>query len=122
MQNILIADDEEMIRNLINLILKQEGYSVQVARNGQEASQLLNQSVPELLITDLVMPEKSGTQLIQEVRRQHPAIPIIAISGAQADQPDIYLKMADSLGADYLLAKPFSPSILLLTVRKALGE
>jgi DNA-binding response OmpR family regulator len=122
MQNILVVDDEEIIRNLINIILKQAGYCVRMACNGEEASQLLNQSVPELLITDLVMPEKSGTQLIQEVRSQHPAIPIIALSGAQSDQPGVYLEMAKSFGANYVLAKPFSLGELLGLVKEALGE
>ena len=83
---------------------------------------MLEQFVPDLLITDLLMPEKEGIELIQEVRRNHPKMPIIAISGAQTDKTGIYLKMAGSLGADYVLAKPFALKDLLNTVKQALRE
>ncbi len=122
MQNILVTEDEDSLRNLITIILRQEGYVVWEARNGKEASQLLGQFVPDLLITDLVMPEKEGMELIREVRTLHPKMPIIAISGAQAAQPGSYLKMAKSLGANYELAKPFTPGELLGLVIEALGE
>ena len=108
--------------NLIKTILKQAGYIVRVARNGNEASKLLNQWEPDLIITDIAMPEKAGTELIQEIRSHHPAIRIIAISGAQTLQPGIYLRMANSLGADHTLAKPFSPDDLLRIVKLALSE
>jgi CheY-like chemotaxis protein len=121
-QNILVVDDEDMIRNLIRTVLRQEGYNVWVARDGNEASQLLNQWTPDLIITDIAMPEKAGTVLIQEVRNHHPAIRIIAISGAATAQPGIYLRMANSLGADYILAKPFLPDDLLRLVKQALSE
>jgi CheY-like chemotaxis protein len=66
-----------------------------------------------LIITDMAMPHKPGDVLIEEIHTHHPAIPIIAISGAPTAQPGIYLGMAKSLRADYLLAKPFSPDDLL---------
>lgn len=122
MQNILIVDDEDIIRNLIRTILKEAGYNVWVARDGNEASRLLSQWAFDLIITDIAMPEKAGTVLIQEVRTHHPAIRIIAISGALTAQPGIYLRMANSLGADYILAKPFLPGDLLHLVTRALSE
>jgi len=81
MQTILVVDDEDAIRGLIKTTLGIGGYAIREARNGKETSQLLEQFVPDLLITDLLMPEKEGIELIQEVRRSHPKIPIIAISG-----------------------------------------
>jgi CheY-like chemotaxis protein len=122
MQNILVVDDEDQVRNLINTILKGAGYLVRVARNGNEASQLLNQWEPDLIITDIAMPEKAGNELIQEVRTLHPAIRIIAISGAATAQPGIYLRMANSLGADQILAKPFLPDDLLRIVKLTLNK
>jgi CheY-like chemotaxis protein len=122
MRNILVVDDDGQIRNLINTILKEAGYLVRVAGNGNEASQLLNQWEPDLIITDIAMPEKAGTELIQEIRTHHPTIRIIAISGAQTVQPGIYLRMANSLGADHILAKPFLPDDLLRIVKVALSE
>jgi CheY-like chemotaxis protein len=121
MENILVVDDEDAIRQLVKTVLEKAGYVVMEASNGKEASQLLDHLVPDLLITDLFMPEKEGIELIQEVRRRHPKMPIIAISGAQAGQSELYLKMARSLGADYILAKPFPLSTLFQTVKQALG-
>jgi DNA-binding response OmpR family regulator len=122
MRTILVVDDEDAIRGLIKDFLGIGGYIIREACNGKDASQLLEQFVPDLLITDLLMPEKEGIELIQEVRRSHPKMPIIAISGAQTDKTGIYLKMAGSLGADYVLAKPFALKDLLTTVKQALSE
>jgi CheY-like chemotaxis protein len=121
-RNILVVDDEDMVRNLIRTVLKEAGYTVWVARDGNEASKLLSQWAFDLMITDIAMPEKAGTVLIQEVRTHHPTIRIIAISGAMTAQPGIYLRMANSLGADYILAKPFLPADLLQLVKRALSE
>jgi CheY-like chemotaxis protein len=121
MENILVVDDEDAIRQLVKMALEKAGYMVMEACNGKEASQLLGHLVPDLLITDLFMPEKEGIELIQEVRQRHPKIPIIAISGAHSGQSELYLKMARSLGADYILAKPFPLSTLFQTVKQALS-
>ncbi len=121
MRNILVVDDDDQVRNLISTILKESGYIVRVARNGNEASQLVNQMEPDLIITDIAMPEKAGTELIEEIRTHHPTIRIIAISGAATVQPGIYLRMANSLGANHILPKPFSPDDLLRIVKLALS-
>jgi DNA-binding response OmpR family regulator len=122
MHNILVVDDEDAIRGLINITLTNVGYSVLEAHNGKVASRLLAQDVPDLLITDLLMPEKEGIELIQEVRTHYPKLPIIAMSGAQTEKTGLYLQMAGSLGADYTLAKPFALAELLRTVQQALKK
>src|SRR5436190_19632533 len=101
MKNILVVDDEAAIRLVLNLALKQAGYVVREACNGKEASQLLEQSLPDLLITDLSMPEMEGTELIQEVRTLYPGMPIIAMSGELMDTTGSYIKTGDLSGADY---------------------
>jgi CheY-like chemotaxis protein len=121
-KDILVVDDDEQVRGLIKRILKQFGYSVREASDGKEASGLLNLREPDLLITDMSMPQKTGNMLIEEMRTQHPDIPIIAVSGAPTVQPGIYLRIAKSLGADYILAKPFSTDNLLRLVKGALRE
>ena len=122
MQTILVVDDDEQVRDFIRTVLKQTGYFVEAVRNGNEAGQFLAHREPDLLITDMSMPHKAGNQLIQEVRANHPRVPIFAISGAITAQPGIFLKLAKSLGADYILAKPFSHDDLLRVVKRALGE
>jgi CheY-like chemotaxis protein len=122
MQTILVVDDEDAIRGLIKTTLEMAGYTVRGACNGKEASQLLEQFMPDLLITDLLMPEKEGIELIQEVRARYPKMPIIAISGAQTEKTGLYLKVAGSLGADYTLSKPFALKDLLQTVKQVLDQ
>jgi CheY-like chemotaxis protein len=122
MKSILVVDDEAAIRQLIKTALGVGGYDVRVASHGKEASQILEHFVPDLLITDLLMPEKEGIELIQEVRAHHPNMRIIAISGAQTEKTGLYLKVAGSLGADYTLAKPFALKDLINTVKQALGQ
>jgi DNA-binding response OmpR family regulator len=117
MRNILVVDDEAAIRQLIHSFLKTEGFVIWEAGDGKMASQILEQSVPDLLITDLILPEKEGIELIQLVRTLHPKMPIIAMSGAAP----INLKMAHSLGANEILLKPFTSHELLNSVKKALG-
>jgi CheY-like chemotaxis protein len=122
LQTILVVEDDEQVRAFIKTVLKQAGYLVMTARNGHEASQFLEQCEPNLLITDLAMPQKTGNVLIEEVRTHHPAIPILAISGGLTAQLGIYRKIARSLGDNYLLAKPFSQDDLLQMVKGALRE
>ena len=122
MKNILVVDDESAIRLILNLALKQAGYDVSEACDGKEASQLLEQRQPDLLITDLSMPEMEGGDLIQEVHTLYPDMPIIAMSGDLLDKIGINIKTGDSSGADYLLTKPFSVNDLMQTVKHAFGE
>ena len=103
MKQILVVDDDAQIRSMLRNALEDEGYNVQEARDGKEAiSRLIGQSV-ELIITDIVMPEKEGLETIMEMKRDSPDIKIIAISGSKQ-----YLQIAEILGADYVYSKPFS--------------
>lgn len=116
---IVVADDEEAYRQSIAGFLRQYGYfSVEVA-DGQEAIDRIGQGGIDLLITDLVMPRKEGIETIRELRRSHPDLPIIAMSGAFDGG---YLKAAGKLGARATLAKPFQSQELLAAVTAALGS
>jgi CheY-like chemotaxis protein len=119
---ILIVDDEEPIREVMLGILEDAGYTIRAARDGKEASQFISQGSFDLIVTDLVMPEKEGLELIKEVRRDHPAIRIVAISGAVGNVKETFLSMARAFGADFILAKPFSLEDLLHTVEQALSK
>ncbi len=119
---ILVVDDEAEIRRTLKLLLEQEGYTVRCAANGREALQLLKQEIVELLITDLVMPEKEGLELIRELRRSAPELKIIAMSGdARHMDPDRNLEIAGLLGADASFRKPLVHVAFLEGIRKLLG-
>jgi CheY-like chemotaxis protein len=95
--------------------LESEGYEVQEASGGKEALQSYARSPPDLILTDIVMPDTEGIELIMKIRISDPNLKIIAMSGSN------YLDIAEKLGADHLLAKPFSNKALLNAVKATLG-
>ena len=113
-----MVDDEEGIRTLFEQVLTPMGFRVHVATNGKEASGFLASEEVDLVITDLVMPNPGGIETIQGIRRDHPKIKIIAMSGAFGGQ---FLETAKLLGADMTMAKPVSPRVLEQTVRELLS-
>ena len=117
---ILVVDDDEPLRALIEEILLTADYAVTTAANGQQALQCLNQQSFDLVITDLVMPDLDGTELIRQIRRDQPTLPIVAVSGAGRDA-DLYLRIAEKLGASALLSKPFRMRAVLETVDSCLS-
>lgn len=123
MKRILLIEDNNSFRRLVTRLLTRGGYEAVAMENGRAGLKALRKSGPfDLLITDIVMPEIEGIDLIGQVREHHPDIPIIAISGGGRNSPDDYLKMAQKLGANATLAKPFANSELLSLVQKMLEE
>jgi DNA-binding NtrC family response regulator len=108
MAKILVVDDEDSIRDLLRKSLEKRGYSVSTASNGDEALAVLLQEEIDLLITDLVMPDKEGLEVIREVRKQLPNVKVIAISGGGRVGPVPYLTAAKHLGALRTFSKPIS--------------
>lgn len=115
---ILVVDDEDAIRDLIVTILSGAGYEVSAAPNGRAAIQKLAETPFQAVVTDLVMPEQEGIETIQVLRREFPAIKVIAVSGAFGGE---CLRIAQLLGAHSTLQKPFEASELIETVRTALA-
>ncbi len=113
-KKILVIDDEPSIRALIKKILSNEAYSIIEAENGVEGVDIVNVD-PEikLVITDLIMPEKEGIETILELKQIRPQIKIIAISGGGKGNSQDYLSLAENIGADVTLSKPFIKKDLL---------
>ena len=116
---ILVADDEEAVLHLFEKILTDAGYEVALAHDGDEAVEIAAQGEVNLVITDLVMPNREGIETIRAIRASNPELRIIAISGAFKGS---FLRMAELLGAHAALAKPVSPDQLLDAVAKALRQ
>jgi len=109
MAKILVVDDEQNIRNILRDSLKKESHEVFEASSAQEACDILATKAIELMITDLVMPGKTGLDLIMEVKEQHPDLTIIAISGGGGINGRFdYLPIAQLIGASNIIKKPFS--------------
>ena len=115
MATILIIDDEEVIRVLLRSVLEAAGYEVTEAVNGREGRELYRQSPADLVITDIVMPELNGLDMLLELTREFLHAKVIAISGAGEEKN--VLDVARLLGARQTFQKPFSMPYLLGAVR-----
>jgi CheY-like chemotaxis protein len=121
MKRLLLVDDDEPLRRVLGRTLERAGYSVLTAANGAEALKLYQQEPVDLVITDLVMPEKEGFETIMELKRLQRDLKIIAISGGGRGDAGDYLPVARHLGAAKVLAKPFSMEEILQAIRELLG-
>ena len=120
MHRILLVDDDELSRSTIHQMLERMGHKVMSTANGSEALQLCRDHAAELVITDLIMPDTDGLELIQELRRSAPEIRIVAISGGGRVNANEYLTVARKFGAVAVLAKPFSNLELREAIEQAL--
>ncbi len=117
MARILIIDDERQVRELLRDILEEAGYDVAEASDGQEAMKIQKSEPAELIITDLIMPEKEGIETIRELKQSYPDVRIIAMSGGGVVGPDSYLKIAQGVGAIWTFSKPIKRDELLDGIR-----
>ena len=117
---ILVIDDDHLVRFTLSKILRKSGHDVSMAADGARGMLALGTEHPDIVITDIIMPEQEGFETIIKIRRDHPEIKIIAISGGlRTGKGDLdVLSMAQSLGADGVIAKPFEPQELLAELDK----
>ncbi len=118
MASILLVEDDEIVRDMLVTMLVEEKHKVRAVENGVAAYNELFSYAPDVMITDIIMPQKSGIGLIKEVREQFPHISIIAISGGGRDGPESYLKGALKEGAAYIFSKPVRQEELLEAIQK----
>lgn len=111
MTKILIIDDDAMFRAMLNDMLSAKGYQIFEANDGSTGLKLYQENSPDLIITDILMPEQEGLQTIREIRKKSPEVKIIALTGG-GTHPDglSYLQMAQDLGANESFPKPFRTS------------
>ena len=121
MASILIVDDDDAVLDVLSEMLRFAGHEATIARNGRDALQWVSEGKFDLVITDLIMPEKEGLETIAEFRRNFAEIPIIAISGGGRLRPNDYLETARFIGANATLAKPFARTELINTVESLLA-
>ena len=122
MARILIIDDEPQIRSMLKLMLEREGYEVVEAPDGVEGIEVYRQNPADLIITDLIMPNKDGIGMIIDLKKEFPDVNIIAMSGGGLNKPDGYLKGAKKLGAACTLTKPIDREEMLRAVKDILKE
>ncbi|HRJ71333.1 MAG TPA: response regulator [Terrimicrobiaceae bacterium] len=122
MAKILVIEDEDNFRGVLAMMLAHENHEVSTAANGVEAMQHLGATEFDVVITDVLMPEKDGVETILGLRRSSPATKIIAMSGGGRIGSEDYLTIAAKLGASATLPKPFSREQLLAVIAQALGN
>ena len=120
MARILIIDDDDIIRRMLSLMLTKAGYDVVDAANGKEGLKQFRENDIDLVLTDLIMPEKEGIEMIMELKTDFPDVKIIAMSGGAQMGPDGYLQLADALGAQRTLKKPIARDDLLGAIKEIL--
>src|SRR5688572_1320370 len=108
--SILMIDDNAELRDLLQDALTKLGYVVTSAANGAEAFRAIAANRFDVVITDMLMPEKDGIEVIGELKRKQPEARIVAMSGGGRGSRDHYLQTAKGLGAHAVLGKPFSMS------------
>lgn len=116
MATILLVEDDDLVRDMLAQVLQRAGHTVLQAIDGEQATLALQKLEPDIMVTDIIMPKKSGITLISEVKNKHPNMEIIAISGGGRLDPMGYLDLSESLGAAVSFEKPIDKSALLMAI------
>jgi CheY-like chemotaxis protein len=112
-KRVLIVDDDELVRVMVREIFERFGVIVSIATNGRLAIAAMAEQKPDLVVLDIIMPEKEGLETLLQIKRDYADVKVIAISSGGRKQLDDFLVIADRFGADVVLKKPIRPSVLL---------
>ena len=121
MQKILIIDDNSAVRSTMARILELAGYETITAGDGNEGLIRMRQDKPDLIITDIIMPEKEGIETIRQILIEQPGTKIMAVSGGGRHANMDFLEVARKLGAMEVLEKPFEPDDLVNRVSRCMN-
>jgi DNA-binding response OmpR family regulator len=119
--NILVIDDNASVRKAITLMLESGGHRVIGAKDGSDGMRAFLDAAPDLVIVDIIMPDKDGIEIIREMRRARPEMRIMAMTGGGRFPNLDFLKMARAFGASDALAKPIDPDDLVARVEACLA-
>jgi DNA-binding response OmpR family regulator len=119
---ILIIDDDALMRETLTATLESEGYAVSQAENGRDVLRLVGERHPAVVVTDILMPECDGLEVLQCLRGQKARPKVIAISGGGLIKGETCLNLADALGADAVLAKPFRAGQLFAAIESLIAQ
>jgi len=121
MPHLLVIDDDDQLRPMLRMSLEQMGHTVAEARNGNEGLAEHARHPADLILTDLIMPDKDGLETIMALKKENPGVKIIAMSGGGRNTASGYLQVAKLMGAGYVLAKPFTLDELNVAVHGLLA-
>jgi DNA-binding response OmpR family regulator len=118
---VLIVDDDPQMLRLLTDVVELDNHDVLLAQDGALAMDFFEHQLPDLMITDILMPNKEGLELISEVREKFPKIKIIAYSGGGSSDPESYLEFATGMGADRVFSKPMPLTLLREEIKNLLS-
>jgi DNA-binding response OmpR family regulator len=121
MSLILLIDDDQPLRRALRIFLEKSGHTVTEADDGLEGLKLFKAQPADLVITDLMMPEMDGLEMILALRKESSVVPIVAVSGGWRGDTDNYLRMARRFGAIKVFDKPFEFHVLAAEIETLLG-
>jgi DNA-binding response OmpR family regulator len=122
MPSILLIEDDDQFREALAFALVACGFTVRQAADGEQGVKLFRATPSDLVITEIVMPNKDGTAAVAELRREFPSLGIIAVSGRRAQDAPLYLKIAEGFGADRTLKKPFTFADMFEAIEEILAR
>ncbi|CAA9199654.1 response regulator transcription factor [Flavobacterium collinsii] len=117
-KKIMIIDNDDMTVEILKFILKKEGYKISIAKDGISAMERLPVIMPDLVITTITIPLKSGLEIINEIKQNYSNIRVVALSSLGEEENTV--EEAFELGVDDFIAKPFNPNELLLRIKRFL--
>ena len=117
-KKIMIIDHDEMTIEILKFILKREGYKISIAKDGINALERISTIMPDLVITNIIVPLKSGLEIISHIKQNFKTIRVVALSALGEEENTV--EEAFELGVDYFIAKPFNPNELLLRIKRFL--
>ncbi|TLS67974.1 response regulator [Mariprofundus erugo] len=122
MAKVLLVDDDDLLRCILTEVMISQGYEVIEAADGRPVADMIIREEPDILITDLIMPEQEGLKTIQQARALRPQLPIIAISGGGRTVSTDFLQVALIMGVNATLTKPFDHNQLVALVDQFTGK
>ncbi|MDH5749157.1 MAG: response regulator [Rhodospirillales bacterium] len=121
MAKVLLVDDDELVRYALGAVLRKAGHEVIEEPNGKKVMAVIAAQSPDIIVTDIIMPEQEGTETIMIVHNEYPDLPIIAMSGGGRNSCEEYLDAAKAFGAVATLNKPFDETVLLSLIKQFSG-
>jgi CheY-like chemotaxis protein len=122
MAHILVIEDHAGFRETLSEMLRSAAHEVRCASNGREALDILHDETFDLLVTDVLMPEVDGIEVLTALKRMPTPLPVIAISGGGALPASLALSLSSALGARAVLFKPFYRQELIAAIEQALSH
>ncbi len=116
---VMLVDDDATLRTLLRVTLPSDGFDVIEAADGAEALQLLDEQLPDLVVLDWNMPERSGAEVLAALKRRDASVPVIVLTAGHDERRRA---VARTLGADEFLTKPFSPLRLLDAIERLIAD